>query len=47
MKGLKDAWGQYSSDFQEQIEKEWIDSLRKKYQVKINQKALREIKPIE
>jgi peptidyl-prolyl cis-trans isomerase SurA len=47
MKGLKDSWGLYSSDFQEQIEKEWIDSLLKKYPVKINQKALKKIPAIE
>jgi len=47
MKGLKDAWGLYSSDFQEQIEKEWVDSLLKKYPVKINQKVLKKIPAIE
>ena len=47
MKGLKDAWGLYSSDFQEQIEKEWIDSLQKKYPVKVNQKVLKKIPAIE
>ena len=47
MKGLKDAWGLYSSDFQELIEKEWIDSLLKKYAVKINQKVLKKIQAIE
>ncbi|MGE5393847.1 MAG: peptidylprolyl isomerase [Candidatus Saccharibacteria bacterium] len=46
-KSLKDAWGLYSSDFQEQVEKEWIDSLRKKYPVKINKKVLNKIKPVE
>jgi len=47
MKSLKDSWGLYSSDFQEQIEKEWIDSLLKKYPVKINQKALKKIPAVE
>lgn len=47
MKGLKDAWGLYSSDFQEQIEKEWVDSLLKKYPVKINQKVLKQIQSIQ
>ena len=46
-KTLKDAWGLYSSDFQEQVEKEWIDSLKKKYPVKINKKVLNSIKPVE
>lgn len=45
-KSLKDAWGLYSSDFQEQVEKEWIDSLRKQYPVKINKKVLNKIKPV-
>lgn len=43
LKDLKDAWGLYSSDFQEQIEKEWIDSLRQKYPVVINKKVLKKI----
>ncbi len=42
-KTLKEAWGLYSSDFQEQVEKEWIDSLKKKYPVKINKKVLNKI----
>lgn len=42
-KALKDAWGLYSSDFQEQIEKEWMEALRKKYPVVINKKALKKI----
>jgi peptidyl-prolyl cis-trans isomerase SurA len=47
MKGLKDAWGIYSSDFQEQIEKEWVDSLLKKYPVTVNQNVLKKIQAIE
>ena len=47
MKQLKDAWGLYSSDFQEQIEKEWVESLLKKYPVSINQKVLKKIPAIE
>jgi len=46
-KELKDAWGLYSSDLQEQIEKEWIDSLRKKYPIEINKKALKKIPAVE
>ncbi len=46
-KVLKDAWGLYSSDFQEQIEKEWIDSLKAKYPVKVNTKVLKKIQNIE
>jgi peptidyl-prolyl cis-trans isomerase SurA len=47
LKELKEAWGLYSSDFQEQIEKEWVDSLLKKYPVSINQKVLKKIPAIE
>ncbi len=46
-KMLKEAWGLYSSDFQEQVEKEWIDSLKKKYPVKINKKALNKIPAVQ
>jgi peptidyl-prolyl cis-trans isomerase SurA len=47
LKELKNAWGLYSSDFQEQIEKEWIDSLKKKYPIVINKKVLKKISMIE
>jgi peptidyl-prolyl cis-trans isomerase SurA len=46
-KTLKDAWGLYSSDFQEQIEKEWIESLKVKYPVKVNTKVLKKVQNIE
>ncbi|HEX7583829.1 MAG TPA: peptidylprolyl isomerase [Prolixibacteraceae bacterium] len=46
-KGLKDAWGLYSSDFQEQIEKEWIDSLQKKYPTIVNKRVLKKIPRVE
>ena len=46
-KTLKDAWGLYSSDFQEQIEKEWIESLKAKYPVQINTKVLKKVQNIE
>jgi peptidyl-prolyl cis-trans isomerase SurA len=46
-KELKDAWGLYSSDLQEQLEKEWIDSLRKKYPIEINKKVLKSIPSVE
>jgi len=42
-KGLKDAWGLYSSDFQEEIEKEWIDSLKLRYPTVVNKKVLKKI----
>jgi len=47
LKELTDGWGLYSSDFQEQIEKEWIDSLRKKYPIEINKKLLNKIPTVE
>ncbi len=46
-KTLKDAWGLYSSDFQEQVEKEWIASLKAKYPVTIHKKVLKKIQSIE
>lgn len=46
-KSLKEAWGLYSSDFQDQVEKQWIDSLKKKYPVKINNKILRKIPTVK
>lgn len=46
-KNLKEAWGLYSSDFQDVVEKEWIESLKKKYPVKINKKVLNKIPTVE
>ncbi|MBV5312662.1 MAG: peptidylprolyl isomerase [Prolixibacteraceae bacterium] len=46
-KELKDAWGLYSSDLQEQIEKEWIASLRTKHPIEINKKVLKKIPAVE
>ena len=46
-KTLKEAWGLYSSDFQDQVEKEWIASLKEKYPVKINKKVLSKIPTVE
>lgn len=43
LKKLNDAWGLYASDFQEVIEKEWIDSLKKKYPVRINKKVFKSL----
>ena len=47
LKLLTEAWGLYSSDFQEQIEKEWIESLRKKFPIKINKRILKKIPMVE
>ena len=46
-KELTEAWGLYSSDLQEIIEKEWIESLKKKYTIEINKKILKNIPSIE
>jgi len=46
-KELTEAWGLYSSDLQEIVEKEWIDSLKKKYTIEINKKVLKNIPSIE
>lgn len=47
IKSLKDGWGIYATDFQEQLENQWIDALRKKYPVAINQKVLDRIQPVK
>lgn len=39
-----DVRGQVTSDYQAKLEKEWIDSLKAKYPVKINTKVLNKIK---
>lgn len=46
-KTLKEAWGLYSSDFQDLVEKEWMASLKEKYPVKINKKVLSKIPTVE
>lgn len=47
VKSLKDAWGLYSSDFQEIAEKEWIESLLKKYPVSVNEKVLNKVQSLK
>ncbi len=47
LKTLKEACGLYSSDFQEIIEKEWINLLQKKYPVEINKKILNKVQSIQ
>lgn len=43
-KELKDTRGRAISDFQDYIEKQWIRSLKEKYTVEINKKALKKVK---
>ena len=44
VKSYEEVKGRVINDYQEQIEKEWISNLRKKYTVKINQSVLNEVK---
>jgi peptidyl-prolyl cis-trans isomerase SurA len=43
-KKLEDIRGQATADYQDNLEKEWVKSLREKYPVKINQDVLSRIK---
>ncbi|HNX54960.1 MAG TPA: peptidylprolyl isomerase [Prolixibacteraceae bacterium] len=47
VKELKDAWGLYSSDYQELIEKQWIDALKIKFPIRINQKVLKKVQSLQ
>jgi peptidyl-prolyl cis-trans isomerase SurA len=47
VKTLDEARGLYISDYQAVIEKEWLEQLRKKYVVKINEPLLRKVKSLE
>lgn len=38
-----DVRGQITNDYQQELEKKWVDSLRKKYKVKINKKAIKRL----
>jgi len=42
-KTLNEARGLYISDYQNFLEKEWLNQLRKKYKIKVNKKLLRTI----
>ena len=44
-KKLDEARGQITSDYQEYLEARWLDSLREKYPVSVNQDLLKTIKP--
>ncbi|MDQ3110289.1 MAG: peptidylprolyl isomerase [Bacteroidota bacterium] len=43
-KSLQEARGVITSDYQSQLEKEWVESLRKKYPVVINREVLKQVK---
>lgn len=44
IKKLNEARGLYTADYQTYLEKKWVDSLRKKYDIKVNQDVLQQIK---
>jgi peptidyl-prolyl cis-trans isomerase SurA len=44
IKKLQDAKGLYTADYQNFLEKKWIDELRAKYQIKINNDVFENIK---
>ncbi len=44
VKGFNEVKGRVISDFQNEVEKEWMKSLKEKYTVKVNEKTLKKIK---
>ena len=44
IKSFEETKGKVISDYQEKIEKQWMEQLREKYKVKINKKTLKSIK---
>ena len=44
LKEFDEVRGTVISDFQTEIEKKWMQSLRDKYEVKINNKSLKKLK---
>ena len=44
LKGFNEVKGRVMSDFQNELEKEWMKSLKEKYTVKVNEKALKKLK---
>ena len=42
-KTLKEARGYVIADYQEHLEKEWIETLRKEYPIEINKKVLKQL----
>jgi peptidyl-prolyl cis-trans isomerase SurA len=47
IKTLDEARGLYISDYQGVIEKEWLDQLKNKYSIKINEKLLKKVKSLK
>lgn len=47
IKTLKDARGLYTADYQTYLEKQWIQELREKYAIKINEELLSQIRADE
>ena len=41
---MSDVRGMVSSDYQDELEKRWIDGLHKKYKVVIDKKVLKQVK---
>ena len=41
---MNDVRGLVSSDYQDQLEQQWVEGLRKKYKVEINKKVLKQVK---
>jgi peptidyl-prolyl cis-trans isomerase SurA len=44
VKGFNEVKGRVISDFQNELEKEWMKSLKEKYTVKVNEKTLKKLK---
>ena len=42
-KTLKEARGYIVADYQDELDKSWVDQLRKEYKVKINDKVLKDL----
>ncbi len=42
-----DARGAVTADYQSELEKKWVEELRKRYPVKINKKILKKVKPLQ
>jgi peptidyl-prolyl cis-trans isomerase SurA len=43
LKSFQEARASVISEYQEEIEKKWLDELRKKHKVKVNKKAVKEV----